>query len=67
MFDKDRKIVVSKMERKPSGIILWLTKFAMMVNEAKTGLCLFNKKDSTYSITEIVDKFKFSTTKIIVL
>ena len=44
--DKDRSRLALKMKMKLERIILWLTHSGMVVNEAKTDLCLFAKNDS---------------------
>ena len=43
--NKSRLELVSKMQMKLENIIIWLTKSGMVVNEAKTDLCLFCKHD----------------------
>ena len=45
VVDRLRSGLVNKMEIKLEKIILWLTKSGMVVNEAKTDLCLFSRYD----------------------
>ena len=43
--DKNRLRLVTKMQEKLENIITWLTRSGMVVNEAKTDLCLFCRQD----------------------
>ena len=47
-----------KMKTKLEKIILWLTKSGMVVNEAKTDLCLFSRNDCPPIVVTINGKYK---------
>ena len=45
VFSKNRLVLVKLMEKKLGVIVNWLSKSGMKVNEQKTDLCLFYKRD----------------------
>ena len=46
-WNKEKVRLVSDMEIKLKNIMKWLTDSGMKVNENKTELCLFHKRDTT--------------------
>ena len=46
-YSKDKLVLFRQMEESLSLITCWLTKSGLKVNESKTELCLFYKKDTT--------------------
>ena len=65
--DKDRSALVIKMQKKLENIITWLTKSGMVVNEAKTELCLFCRYDTPPIVININGKYVISKKVINVL
>ena len=58
--DKDRSALLTKMQKKLENIITWLTKSGMVVNEAKTELCLFCRYDTPPIVININGKYVIS-------
>ena len=56
VFDKDRTVLAAQMKTKLEAILLWLTKSGMVVNESKTGLCVFYKQDCRPLVVELNGK-----------
>ena len=67
VFGKDRAVLAARMKAKLEAILLWLTKSGMVVNESKTGLCVFYKHDCTPLVIELNGKFLISQSTINVL
>ena len=55
------------MKTKLEAILLWLTKSGMVVNESKTGLCVFYKQDYRPLVVELNGKLIISQSTINVL
>ena len=66
-MDRLRSGLVIKMKIKLERIILWLTKSGMVVNEAKTDLCLFSRFDCAPLIVNVNDKYIISKKVINIL
>ena len=58
--DRNRLVLVQKMQVKLERIINWLTKSGMVVNESKTDLCIFHTRDCPPVVIELNGKFIIS-------
>ena len=67
VVDRLRSGLVEKMQTKLEKIILWLTKSGMVVNEAKTDLCLFSRYDCPPVILNVNGKYIISKKVINIL
>ena len=65
--DGQRSELVIKMQGKLKNIIKWLTDSGMVVNEAKTDLCLFSRHDCPPLVININGKFVISKKVINIL
>ena len=65
--DKNRLALVNKMQKKLENIITWLTKSGMVVNEAKTDLCLFCRYNTPPLVLNINGKFVIAKKTINIL
>ena len=63
----NRSELVIKMQQKLVNIVSWLTKSGMVVNEAKTDLCLFCRQDTPPLVININGKFVISKKTINIL
>ena len=46
-WNRDKKLLAIAMQTKLQRVITWLKQSGLKVNEAKTELCLFHKRDTT--------------------